>query len=53
MAKGTSERSETIDQVANGLTRALADYGSGLRFEDIPENVRTIGKHCVLDWRCA
>jgi 2-methylcitrate dehydratase PrpD len=32
------------------LTRALADYSSGLRFEDIPGDVRTIVKHCVLDW---
>ncbi len=50
MTKATSERNRTTEQVVNGLTRALANYSSGLRFEDIPEDVRTIVKHCVLDW---
>jgi 2-methylcitrate dehydratase PrpD len=50
MTDATSERSRTTRQVGDGLTRALADYSSGLRFEDIPGDVRTIVKHCVLDW---
>lgn len=37
-------------RIAQGLTHALADYSSALRFEDIPDDVRTIVKHCVLDW---
>jgi 2-methylcitrate dehydratase PrpD len=50
MSEATSERSRTTGKVGDGLTRALANYSSGLRFEDIPEDVRTIVKHCVLDW---
>lgn len=29
---------------------ALASFGSRLRFEDLPGDVRAIAKHCVLDW---
>ena len=49
MSEATIERDKT-GQIAEGLTRALADHASALRFEDIPYDVRTIVKHCVLDW---
>ena len=50
MPKATRESSRTSDRTEDGLTRALADHASGLRFEDIPDDVRTIVKHCVIDW---
>ena len=34
----------------HGVTRQLAEYSSALRYEELPEDVRTIVKHCVLDW---
>jgi 2-methylcitrate dehydratase PrpD len=48
--KATSERTRTVGPATNGLSRALASYSSSLRFEDIPQDVHTIAKHCVLDW---
>ncbi len=50
MAKATSERSRSTGEVVDGLTGALARYSSGLRFGDIPADVRAVVKHCVLDW---
>jgi len=50
MTDATREHGGAMEQSADGLTRALAGYASSLRFEDIPEDVRTIVKHCVLDW---
>ena len=50
MSKATSERSQSTRDVVNGLTRALTSYSSSLRFDDIPDDVRTVVKHCVLDW---
>ncbi len=50
MSKATSERSRLTGDVADGLTGALARYSSALRFDDIPGDVRTVVKHCVLDW---
>jgi 2-methylcitrate dehydratase PrpD len=36
--------------VAQGVTQALAHRIATLRYEDLPANVITIAKHCVLDW---
>jgi 2-methylcitrate dehydratase PrpD len=33
-----------------GLGRALASFSSRLRYDDLPDDVRTIARHCVLDW---
>lgn len=35
---------------ARGLGSVLAGYASELRFDDLPSEVRTVAKHCVLDW---
>jgi 2-methylcitrate dehydratase PrpD len=35
---------------AQGVTQALAHRIATLRYEDLPANVITIAKHCVLDW---
>jgi 2-methylcitrate dehydratase PrpD len=32
------------------ITRALADYAMALTFEDLPEDVVEVAKHCLLDW---
>ncbi len=48
--KASSERTRTTGPAADGLSRTLARYSSSLHFDDIPEDVRTIVKHCVLDW---
>lgn len=50
MSKPMSEHGRHEVRVADGLTRSLAEYASGLRLEDIPDDVRTIVKHCALDW---
>ncbi len=50
MTESTKARSRTTQPHVKGLTRALADYASGLRFDDIPDDVRTVVKHCMLDW---
>ena len=50
MSKAANERSRTTGEIAQGLTRTLADYASNLRFEDVPEDVCAVVKHCVLDW---
>ena len=50
MAKTGSERTHTQGSAGVGLTRALADYASDLRFDELPADVRIVAKHCVLDW---
>ena len=50
MTKARSERTRTAGPAADGLSRALASYSSSLQFDDIPEDVVTVVKHCVLDW---
>jgi len=50
VTKARSERTRTAGPAADGLSRALASYSSSLHFDDIPEEVRTVVKHCVLDW---
>lgn len=50
MSKATSEQSPATKQSLDGVTRALANYSSGLRFDDIPAEVRTVVRHCLLDW---
>jgi len=50
MSKATSERSPAAGRSTDGLTRALARYSSGLHFDDIPAQVRTVVRHCLLDW---
>jgi len=32
------------------VTRALAAFASDLRFDEIPTDVRTLAKQCLLDW---
>lgn len=32
-----------------GPTRALSEFASGLRYEDLPEDVITMAKRCILD----
>ena len=32
------------------ITRPLADYAMGLRFEDLPPATVEVAKHCLLDW---
>ena len=34
----------------SGVTGALAGHAADLRYEDIPGDVRTVARHCVLDW---
>lgn len=36
--------------VAQGVTLALAHRIATLRYEDLPADIITIAKHCVLDW---
>jgi 2-methylcitrate dehydratase PrpD len=36
--------------VVQGVTQALAHRIATLRYEDLPADVITIAKHCVLDW---
>ncbi len=48
--KMSSERTRAADPATGGVSHALARYSSGLRFDDIPQDVRTVVKHCVLDW---
>jgi 2-methylcitrate dehydratase PrpD len=36
--------------VAQGVTQALAHRIATLRYEDLPADVITIAKHCILDW---
>jgi 2-methylcitrate dehydratase PrpD len=50
MSEARSERGQSSGRVLDGLSGALASYASGLRYEDIPEDVRTIVRHCVIDW---
>lgn len=50
MTKATSEQSPATAPGLDGLTRALANYSSSLRFDDIPAEVRTVVRHCLLDW---
>jgi 2-methylcitrate dehydratase PrpD len=37
-------------QSGKGLTRALAEQARTLRFQDIPESIRTWARQCVLDY---
>jgi len=50
MAKTSSEQARPADSKGSSITRVLADYASSLRFEDLPADVRTVAKHCMLDW---
>lgn len=50
MTKSNNRRTRGADSATGGLSRALASYSSSLQFDDIPEDVRTVVKHCVLDW---
>jgi len=50
MSKASSEQKPASSQPVADLTRKLAAYSSGLRFEDIPAQVRTVVGHCLLDW---
>ncbi|MDX1432059.1 MAG: MmgE/PrpD family protein [Gammaproteobacteria bacterium] len=34
----------------DGLTHRLSEYTSSLRYETLPEDVRAIARHCILDW---
>jgi 2-methylcitrate dehydratase PrpD len=49
MATITDEE-RTTDPTGDNLTRTLARYAADLRFDDIPEEVRTVVRHCLLDW---
>jgi 2-methylcitrate dehydratase PrpD len=49
MATITS-KDRTARTDADGLTRTLARYAADLRYDEIPEEVRTVARHCVLDW---
>ncbi len=42
--------SDTITTTRGGITRRLAEYASGLRYEDLSEDARTVARHCLLDW---
>lgn len=35
---------------AQGLTAKLADHAASIRFEDLPDDVVSIAKCCLLDW---
>ena len=37
-------------QSGKGLTRALAEQARGLRLADIPDNIRSWARQCVLDY---
>ena len=50
MTKSYNQRTRAASSTPNGLSRALASYSSSLQFDDIPEDVRTVAKHCLLDW---
>src|ERR1700756_829777 len=36
--------------VVQGVTQALAHRIATLRYEDLPDDIIAIAKHCVLDW---
>ena len=48
--RSDSQQTRSVDSATDGLSCALASYSSNLQFDDIPEDVRTVVKHCVLDW---
>ena len=50
MRKSSNQRTRATDPATDGVSRTLASYSSSLQFDDIPEDVRTVVKHCVLDW---
>jgi len=50
MTNVTSERTPTTGRMVEGLSHALASYSSNLCFDDIPQDVVTFVKHCLLDW---
>src|ERR1700689_5312974 len=35
---------------AGSVTRAVAELGSSIRFDDLPPTVVQRAKHCLLDW---
>lgn len=35
---------------SEGLTRRLTEYTSALAYEALPEDVRAVARHCLLDW---
>lgn len=37
------------DSSSAAITRPLAEFASGLRFEDLPEEVVAVARHCLLD----
>ena len=45
-----TDKGRTARTDADGLTRTLARYAADLRYDEIPEEVRTVARHCVLDW---
>ena len=54
MSKATRTQSPAAGRGMDGLTRALASYSSGLRFEDIPAQVRSAAaRHPTLTIRIA
>ena len=44
------ERALDTTERSTDVTRRLADYASGLTLEQIPADVVTIAKQCLLDW---
>ena len=50
MTKASTEQTPAPASMAHGVTRALANYSSNLNFDAIPRDVRTVAKHCLLDW---
>src|SRR3990172_11194492 len=38
------------DQSFPPLTAILADVGARIRFEDLPEDVVSLARQCILDW---
>lgn len=50
MTQREAASTEAARMAERRIGLALATFGSRLRFEDIPRDVRTIAKQCVLDW---
>jgi 2-methylcitrate dehydratase PrpD len=50
VTKSNDQRTRATSSTTGGLSRVLASYCSSLQFDDIPEDVRTVVKHCMLDW---
>ena len=43
-------RGVTLTGATSGVTQVLAAHASGLRHEDVPEEVRLVARQCLLDW---